>query len=192
MTYVILIGTQSRHELSTGISLRWFIIIHYVLIGDTAAVIVLKKWRPMLYNGIFGWHGKTYYVILLCVPILRSIGTKLTNLENMQKSVLFDDTWRKNGTSYVMIFLIGISIRNILKPARSSNVMAQTVAFMFLVTLTLTFDLCYISCHTHWARCIGISMRSFIRIRPVLMGDYLIMPRTHTNTQTQTHRRLSQ
>ena len=53
----------------------------------------------MLYNGVFGCHGNTCYVIfigaifyMLCsigpilVPILRSIGTKLTKLENMQKS----------------------------------------------------------------------------------------------------------
>ena len=33
------------------------------------------------------------YVQSMCVPILRSIGTILTNLENMQKSyVLFDVT----------------------------------------------------------------------------------------------------
>ena len=54
----------------------------------------------------------------MCVPILRSIGTKLTNLENMKKSyVLFDVTLGKNGTSYVMdavILQVGISIRNIL------------------------------------------------------------------------------
>ena len=32
------------------------------------------------------------------------IGTKLTNLENMKKSyVLFDVTWRKNGTSCVKV-----------------------------------------------------------------------------------------
>ena len=39
----------------------------------------------------------------MCVPILRSIGSELTKLENMQQLyVLFDVTWRKNGTSYVM------------------------------------------------------------------------------------------
>ena len=38
-------------------------------------------------------------------------------------------------------------------------------------------------CHTHWAWCTGISMRSFIRIRPVLTGD---MPRTHTYIHTHT------
>ena len=55
----------------------------------------------MLYNGVFGCHGNTCYVIFIgaiffigfivyvqsmCVPILRSIGTKLTKLEHMQKS----------------------------------------------------------------------------------------------------------
>ena len=54
----------------------------------------------MLYNGVFGCHGNTYYVIFIgaifymlysicpinVLPILRSIGTKLTKLENMQMS----------------------------------------------------------------------------------------------------------
>ena len=59
----------------------------------------------------------------MCVPILRSIGSELTKLENMQKCyVLFDIMWRKNGTSYVMAtttLLIGILTRNILKPTKS-------------------------------------------------------------------------
>ena len=66
----------------------------------------------------------------MCVPILRSIGSELTKLENMQ-------------------------------------VMAEIVVFVFSVTLTLTFDLSSILCHTHCAWCTGISMRSFIGIRPV-------------------------
>ena len=71
----------------------------------------------MLYNGVFGCHGNTCYVIFIgaifilyivqvksmCVPILRSIGSELTKLENMQQLyILFDVTLRKNGTSYVM------------------------------------------------------------------------------------------
>ena len=53
-------------------------------------------------------------------------------------------------------FLIGISIRNILKQTRSLydfrfKVMAQRVGFMFSVTLTLTFDLCsiFVTCTGH-------------------------------------------
>ena len=39
----------------------------------------------------------------MCLPILRSIGSELTKLENMQQLyVLFDVTWHKNGKSYVM------------------------------------------------------------------------------------------
>ena len=39
----------------------------------------------------------------MCVPILRSIGSELTKLENMQQLyILYDVTWRKNGTSYVI------------------------------------------------------------------------------------------
>ena len=40
-----------------------------------------------------------------------------------------------------------------------SKVMAQTVVFMFLVTLT--FDICSMFCHTHWAGCTGISMWTY-------------------------------
>ena len=105
---------------------------------------------------------------------------------------LFDVMWRKNVTSCVMgtaTLLIDILTRNILKPTRSLydfrfKVMAQIVVFVFSVTLTLTFDLFSIVCHTHCAWCTGISMRSFIRIRPVILGD---MPWTHTHTHTHTH-----
>ena len=101
--------------------------------------------------------------------------------------------WRKNVTSCVMettTLLIGILTRNILnnrnQPEVSmtsgSKVMAQIVVFVFLVTVTLTFDLCSIVCHTHCAWYTGICMRSFIRIRPVILGD---MPWTHTHTHTQ-------
>ena len=62
----------------------------------------------MLYNGVFGCHGNTCYVIFIgailymlysigqsmCVPILRSIGTKLTKLENMQISRFIWFIWR--------------------------------------------------------------------------------------------------
>ena len=60
----------------------------------------------------------------MCVPILRSIGTKLMNLETCKKSyVLFDVTWRKNGMSYGWIVrdsLLGILISNILQPNQKS------------------------------------------------------------------------
>ena len=39
----------------------------------------------------------------MCVPILRPIGTKLTNLENMQNRMFYlTSRDAKNGTSYVM------------------------------------------------------------------------------------------
>ena len=47
-----------------------------------------------------------------------------------------------------------------------SKFMAQTVVFIFLVTLTVTFDICSTFCLTHWAWCTGISLRSFIIICP--------------------------
>ena len=123
----------------------------------------------MLYNGVFGCHVNTCYVILIgaffvyivyvqamCLPMLRS---------------------------YVM----GAGL--LLKPSRSLHnfrfkVMAQIICSCFLVTLTLTFDLCSILYHTHWAWCTGMSMRSFIRIRPVLMGDTAADTHKQTNTHT--------
>ena len=64
----------------------------------------------------------------MCVPILRSIGTKLMNLKkNMQKSydhnrMCYLTSRAKNGTLYVIVartLLIDISIRNILQATRS-------------------------------------------------------------------------
>ena len=72
---------------------------------------------------------------------------KIDEFRNMQKSyVLFHVTWHKNGNSYVIAaprLVIGISTRNILKPTRNQpglKVMAQTVVFMFLVTLTFNLQ----------------------------------------------------
>ena len=69
---------------------------------------------------------------------------------------LFDVTWRKNGTSYVMgtpALLIGILTRNILKlevfTTSGSKVMAQIVVFVFSVTLTLTFVLFFVTRIAH-------------------------------------------
>ena len=93
----------------------------------------------MLYNGVFGCHGNTCYVIFIgailymlysigpinvCVPILRSIGTKLTKLENMQISRFIWVIWRHvTQKRYLMrhgdsTLLIGILTGNILKPTR--------------------------------------------------------------------------
>ena len=111
----------------------------------------------------------------MCVPILRSIGSELTKLEYMQQLyILFDVTWH---TSYVM--LIGILTRNILKPTRSLydfQFKSYGSNSCFRVFSDLDLDLWpmfYFFCHTHCAWCTGISMRSFIRIRPVWMGDML-------------------
>ena len=71
----------------------------------------------------------------MCVPILRSIGTKLTNLENMQNRMFY------------------LTSRDAKTVRRTSwrlgdfrlKVMAQTVVFMIFVTLTLTVDLFFVS-----------------------------------------------
>ena len=79
--------------------------------------------RVMLFVLVQFFILYTVQVKSMCVPILRSIGSELTKLENMQQLyILFDVTWRKNGTSYVMgttTLLIGILTRNNLKPTRS-------------------------------------------------------------------------
>ena len=56
----------------TGISMRSFIRIRRVWMGD---MLRLKFWkRPMLYNGVFGCHGNTCYVIFIGAILLYSIG----------------------------------------------------------------------------------------------------------------------
>ena len=119
--------------------------------ADMAAVKVLKNALCFI-MGVFGCHGNTCYVILIgaffcmihstgpinCVPILRSIGTKLTNLENMQRIVFYlksRDAQTVRRTSWGAPTLL---IKNILKPTRNlysttsgSKVMAQTVVYDF-------------------------------------------------------------
>ena len=91
----------------------------------------------MLYNGVFGCHGNTCYVIFIGAILYMLYNTgqinvctdfeinrfRIDEVRNMQQLyVLFDVTWRNNGTSYVMgttTLLIGILTRNILKPTRS-------------------------------------------------------------------------
>ena len=88
------------------------------IMGYLVAMVI----RVMLFLLVqfFIWY--IVQVKSMCVPILRSIGSELTKLENMQQLyILYDVTWRKNGTSYVMgttTLLIGILTRNILKPTR--------------------------------------------------------------------------
>ena len=87
----------------------------------------------------------------------------------------------------VKMVMLSISIRNILQPTRSLygfrlNSYVSNSGFHAFGDLDI--DLCSIFCHTRWDT--GISMRSFIRIRPVVMGD---MPRTHTRKHVRTHAR---
>ena len=92
-----------------------------------------------------------------------------------------DVMWRKNATSCVMgtaTLLIDILTRNILKPTRSLydfrfRSYGSNSGFRVFGDLDLDLDICSFFCHTHCAWCTGISMRSFIGIRPVWMGDML-------------------
>ena len=70
----------------------------------------------------------------MCVPILRSIGTKLTKLENMQKSCFIWFIWRHvTQKRYVM--------------RHGDYVMAQIVVLVF--SLTLTFVLLFVTRTAH-------------------------------------------
>ena len=93
-----------------------------------------------------------------------------------------DVMWRKNATSCVMgttTLLIDILTRNILKPTRSLynfrfRSYGSNIGFRVFGDLDLDlWHMFFFFCHTHCAWCTGISMRSFIRIRPVWMGDML-------------------
>ena len=87
-----------------GISLWSFIRIHHVLMGDMATVKVLKNALCFIIGYLVAmeirvtlfWlvHFLAWYIVYvqsICIPILRSIGTKWTNLQNMQKSCFI---WR--------------------------------------------------------------------------------------------------
>ena len=110
--------------------------------------------RVMLFVLVQFFILYTVQVKSMCVPILRSIGSELT-------------------------LLIGILTRNILKPTRSLydfQFKSYGSNSGFRVFSDLDLDLWamfYFFCHTHCAWCTGISMWSFIRIRPVWMGDML-------------------
>ena len=92
-----------------------------------------------------------------------------------------DVMWRKNATSCVMgttTLLIDILTRNILKPTRSLydfrfRSYGSNSGFRVFDDLDLDLWHMVFFCHTHCAWCTGISMRSFIRIHPVWMGDML-------------------
>ena len=127
----------------------------------------------------------------MCVPILRSIGTKLTKLENMQISRFIWFIWRHvTQKRYVgtATLLIGILTRNILKPTRSLydfrfKSYGSNSGFRVFLDLDI-WPMFYFCCHTHCAWCTGISMRSFIRILPVWMGDtvqitFIFIGQTH-------------
>ena len=137
-------------------------------------VFILKKFHTRSFIGIRPiWMGdmpRLWYIVQvksMCVPILKSIASELTSCD------------AKNATSCVMgtaTLLIDILTRNILKPTRSLyDFRFRSYGWHsgFRVFGDLDLDLCSFFCHTHCAWCTGISMRSFIRIRPVWMGDML-------------------
>ena len=139
----------------------WYLSDIFIICGNKKCYSFEK--HPMLYNGIFGCHGNICSVILInaifarcivliqsmCVPMLRSIGTKLTNLENIQKLYVYltsRDTNTVRRTSW----------------GWDTKVMAHTVVFMFWWPWPWPLTYVQFFCHTHWAWCTGISMQSFI------------------------------
>ena len=65
-------------------------------------------------------------------------------MNNLSVSVYEIDEFRKHAK--IMFYLTSRNAKT--TTTSGSKVMAQTVFLMFLMTLTLTFDLCSIDCHT--------------------------------------------
>ena len=139
----------------------------------------------MLYNGVFGCHGNRCYVIFIgdIFDMLYIIGpiNVCTDFEINRYKI--DEVRKYAKIAFYLIYLTSRDAKRLrhasfrFKSHSGSKVMAQIVVLVFSVTLTLTFDLCYIVRHTYCALCTGISMRSFIRIRPVILGDMAWTPR---------------
>ena len=151
----------------------------------------------MLYNGVFGCHGNTCYVIFIGAIFYIIYSTGQINVcTDFEINRFRIDEVRKYATIVYFIWrhvtqkryvvrhgdstlLIGILTRNILKPTKSLydfRLKSYGSNSGFHVFGDLDLDLWpmfYFCCHTHCAWCTGISMRSFIKIRPVWMGDML-------------------
>ena len=88
----------------------------------------------------------------MCAPIVRSICTKLTNLESMQNGTFYltsrDAKTIRRPSWWMDHFDRYFHQEHFATNQKSPKVMAQTVVLMFLMTLTLTFDLYSIGCHT--------------------------------------------
>ena len=128
------------------------------IMGYLVAMVI----RVMLFLLVqfFIWY--IVQVKSMCVPILKSIGSELTSCDaKMGTATHFD-----------------ILTRNILKPTRSLydfrfRSYGSNSGFRVFGDLELDLWHMFFFCHTHCAWCTGIYMRSFIRIRPVWMGDML-------------------
>ena len=169
--------------------MRSFIRIRHVLllVGDMAAVKVLKNALCFIMGYFVAMETYDCYVTFICVYLcnVHIIGpiNVCTNFEISRYNI---DEFRK----YAKIAcFIGRHVTQKWYVVYHSGsdpklVMTQCVFVMFLVTLTLTFDLHSTFYHTKYACSTGVSLQSFIRIRQVLMGD--TAADTHTNKQTHT------
>ena len=132
----------------------------------------------MLYNVVFGCHGNTCYVIFIGAIFYMIYSTGQINVcTDFEINRFRIDEVRKYATIVCFIW----------RHVTPTKVMAQIVVFVFSVTLPLTFDLCSIVCHTHCAWCTRISMRSFSRIRLVILCDLICRGHTHRHTHTEGH-----
>ena len=124
----------------------------------------------MLYNGVFGCHGNTCYVIFIgaILYMLYSIGpiNVCTDFEINRYKI--DEVRKYANIAFYLIYLTSRDAKTLrhaswglrhfwevfwqgtfwnqpeVSTTSGSKVMAQIVVFMYSVTLTLTFDLCSI------------------------------------------------
>ena len=158
----------------------------------------LRFWkRPMLYNGVFGCHGNTCYVIFIGAIFYIIYSTGQINVcTDFEINRFRIDEVRKYATMVYFIWRHVTQKRYVVRHGDSDTsdryfdkehfetnqkslrlpVQSYGSNSGFRVFGDLYLDLWpmfHFCCHTHCAWCTGISMRSFIRIRPVWMGDML-------------------
>ena len=108
--------------------------------GDIICCGLSFEKRPMLYNGVFGYHGNTCYAIFIgaILYVLYRICpiNVCTDFEINRYKI---DEVRKYAK--IVFYLTSRDAQTL------RHVMAQIVVFVFSVTLTLTFELCSIFSH---------------------------------------------
>ena len=138
----------------------------------------------MLYNWVFGFHGNTCFDwCRFCM--IHSIGpiNVCTDFEINRYKI--DEVRKYAKIVFYLTSSDAKAVRRTSWALRHWSIFFYQEHFWFKsygsnsgFRVFGDLDLCSTFCHTHCAWYTGISMRSFIRIHPVLMAD---MPRTHTH-----------